>query len=116
MVYTFTEAEKKEIERSGLSVIEFKRQLGLVKQEAESIWEVLKEVAKKVSEAIRLVAEEVRKAFGAIRFCVDEMKVVHEYPTSRRYALVKTLSKCTGLGKRELWEMTRRSWLARDRC
>lgn len=105
MVYAFTEAEKKQIESRGMMVVEFKRNLMIIEKADKVIYEVACEFCKKIIEAvdnIRLAFNEISEAFGC--------------PISRRYKVVKILSKCTGLEKREIWRMPRRSHLARSCC
>lgn len=113
MVYTFTEAEKKQIEGHGMMVVEFKRDF---RKFVSYAWDSLMEFAKKISRAISVLCEKFSEAVDNVRFSIEEIREGYDYPTSRRYKVVKILSKCTGLEKREVWKMTRRTHLARSYC
>ena len=99
MIYAFTETEKKQIESLGVMVVEFKRNLKMIES-----------MSKVVSQAW----EKFKKAIDDIRLAFEEIRENYDYPTSRRYKVVKILSKCTGLEKKEIWKMTRHTRLARS--
>lgn len=119
MVYAFTEAEKKQIESYGMMVIEFKRNLKMIEsisKAASKVWEKLMELAETVGKVCYEVCKKFKEVVDDIRLAFEEIRENYDYPTSRRYKVVKILSKCTGLEKREIWRMTRRSHLARSCC
>lgn len=119
MVYAFTEAEKKKIENYGMLVVEFKRNLKRAENFGKAIskaWDSLVELAEKIGKAIGVLCEKFREAVDNVRLAFEEIRENYDYPTSRRYKVVKILSKYTGLEKREVWKMTRRTHLARSCC
>lgn len=119
MVYAFTEAEKKQIESRGMMVIEFKRNLKMIESVSKAVsqaWEKLMELAEAVGKVCYEVCEKFNEVVDDIRLAFNEISEASGCPISRRYKVVKILSKCTGLEKREIWRMTRRSHLARSCC
>lgn len=119
MVYAFTEAEKKQIESRGMMVIEFKRNLRMIESISKAVshaWNELMKLAEMVGKVCYDVCKKFNEAIDDIRLVLEEITEKCDYPTSRRYRVVKILSKCTGLEKREIWRMTRRSHLARSCC
>lgn len=113
MVYAFTEAEKKQIENCGMMVVEFKRDFRKI---VSQVWEIFMELAEKARRAINILCEKISEAADNVRLALEEIRENYDYSTSRRYKVVKILSKCTGLEKREVWKMTRRIHLARSCC
>lgn len=119
MVYAFTEAEKKQIESRGMMVVEFKRNLMIIEKAAKVIyyeWNKLLRLADAVAEVACEFCKKLIEAVDNIRLAFNEISEAFGCPISRRYKVVKILSKCTGLEKREIWRMTRRSHLARSCC
>lgn len=119
MVYAFTEAEKQQIESRGMLVVEFKRNLKRAEHFGKAIskaWNDLMELAEKISKAISVLCEKFSEVADNVRLAFEEIRENYDYPTSRRYKVVKILSKCTGLEKREVWKITRRTHLARSCC
>jgi len=119
MIYAFTEAEKKQIESRGMMVVEFKRNLMVIEKVAKVIyyaWDELLRLVDVFAEVAREFCEKFIEAVDNIRLAFNEISEAFGCPISRRYKVVKILSKCTGLEKREIWRMTRRSHLARSCC
>lgn len=119
MIYAFTEMEKKQIESRGMMVIEFKRNLIMIEKASKVISNLWNELLR-LRDAFEEAACEFYKKFSEvvdnIRLVFNEISEAFSCQTSRRYKAVKILSKCTGLEKREIWKMTRRSHLARSCC
>ena len=119
MIYAFTEVEKEQIESSGMMVVEFKRNLRMIESMGKAVshaWNGLMKLAEVVG---RICCEVCKKLIGMvddIRLAFEEIQEDYDYPTSRGYKVVKILSKCTGLEKREVWKMTRYTRLARSCC
>lgn len=86
MIYAFSEEQKKEIEKSGVMVIEVN------------------------------LAEKMDDVFDKVSFVIEEFCNKYEKKTSRRYQVVKLLSKCTGIEKLCIWNMNRHTFLARSCC
>ena len=119
MVYAFTETEKKQIENCGMLVVEFKRNLKREENFGKAIskaWDSLMELAEKIGRVIGVLCEKFSEVADNVRLALEEIRENYDYPTSRRYKVVKILSKCTGLEKREVWKITRRTHLARSCC
>lgn len=119
MIYAFTEMEKKQIESRGMMVIEFKRNLKMIESMSKAVskaWEKLMELAETVGKVCYEVFKKFNEVVDDIRLAFNEISEASGCPISRRYKVVKILSKCTGLEKREIWRMTRRSHLARSCC
>lgn len=115
MIYAFSEDQKKEIEKSGMMVIEVKRYL-IKKKAAKKAWKILMETVQKIHDAMMLLAEKLEDAFDKVSFVINEFCNKYGYETSRRYRAVKLLSKCTGIEKLRIWNMTRHRFLARSCC
>lgn len=119
MVYAFTEAEKKQIESRGMMVVGLKRNLKMIESMSKAVskaWEKLMKLAETVGKVCYEVFKKFNEVVDDIRLAFEGIRENYDYPTSRRYKVVKILSKCTGLEKREIWRMTRRSHLARSCC
>ena len=119
MVLAFTEAEKKQIESCGIMVVEFKRSFRMIESMSKAVYKAL-DILIKLAETVAKVCYEVCKKFNEviddIRLACEKICENYAYPTSRRYKVVKILSKCTGLEKKEIWKMTRRTHWARSCC
>lgn len=119
MVYAFTEAEKKQIENCDMLVVEFKRNIKRAENFGKAISKArdsLMELAEKIGRVIGVLCEKFSEVADNVRLAFEEIRENYDYPTSRRYKVVKILSKCTGLEKQEIWKMTRRTHLARSCC
>ena len=119
MIYAFTEAEKKQIESCGMMVIEFKRNLKMIESMSKAVsqtWEKLMELAEVAGKVCYEVCKKFNEVVDDIRLAFEEIRENYDYPTSRRYKIVKILSKCTGLEEEEIWKMTRYTRLARSCC
>ena len=119
MVLAFTEAKKAKIESSGMMVIEFKRNLKRINHTCKAIALALDEISKAVGilmEAIHVFCEKFDEAMDDLKLAIEEIKEKVGYSNSWRYKVVKILSKCTGIEKKSIWKMTRRTHLARSCC
>lgn len=67
---------------------------------SESDIQLFRDAWERLADLIRDLAEKWRELIGEI-----EEKV--ELPTSKRYKLIKKLSKVTGIDQKELWKKTR---------
>ncbi len=115
MIYAFSEDQKKEIEKSGMMVIELKRYL-IKKEAAKKAWKILTETVQKIHNAMMFLTEKLEDVFDKVSFVVEKFYNKYGYKTSRRYWVVKLLSKCTGIEKKRIWNMTRHTFLARSCC
>ena len=119
MVLAFTEAEKAKIESSGMMVIEFKRNLKRINHTCKAVFFALNEISKAAGilmEAIHVFCEKFDEAMEDLELFIEEIKEKVGYSNSRRYKFVSILSKCTGIEKKSIWEMTRHMYLARSCC
>lgn len=119
MIYAFTEAEKKQVESRGMMVIEFKRNLKMIESVSKAVskaWEELLKLAEAIGKACYEFCKKFNEAVDDIRLAFEKIRENYDYPTARRYKVVKILSKCTGLEKKEIWKMTRYTCLARSCC
>lgn len=119
MIYAFTQSEKKQIESSGMMVVEFKRNLRMIESISKAVSHARNGLMKLIEVVGRICCEVCKKLIGMvddIKLAFEEIQENYDYPTSRRYKVVKILSKCTGLEKREVWKMTRYTRLARSCC
>ena len=119
MVCAFTEAEKKQIESCGMMVIEFKRNLKTIESMSKAVsraWEKLMKIAEAVGKVCYEVCKKFNEVVDDIRLAFEEIRENYDYPTSRRYKIVKILSKCAGLEEKKVWKMTRYTRLARSCC
>ena len=119
MIYAFTEMEKKQIESRGMMVIEFKRNLKMIESMSKAVskaWEKLMKLAETVGKVCYEFCKKFNEVVDDIRLAFEEIRENYDYSTSRRYTVVKILSKCTGLEKKEVWKMTRHTRLARSCC
>lgn len=115
MIYAFSEDQKKEIEKSGMMVIEVKRYL-IKKEAAKKAWKILTETVRKIHDGMMLLAEKIGEVFDKAKFVIEEFCNKYGHQTSHRYQVVKLLSKCTGIEKLRIWNMTRHTFLARSCC
>lgn len=118
MVLAFTEEQKKEIEARGMTVIEFKRWLHNMGKTIYDAWKILKEWADKVTKAWNVFVEKFLEVVDGVKLVFEQIREAYNYPTSRRYRIVKIFSKCTGTDIRFWWNFTFkiRRWLARSCC
>lgn len=120
MVLAFTEAEKAQIESSGMMVIEFKRNLNhTCNHTCKGSSLALNEISKTVGilmEVIHVFCEKFDEAMEDLKLFIEEIKEEVGYSNSRRYKFVSILSKCTGIEKKSIWKMKRHMYLARSCC
>ena len=118
MVLAFTEEQKKEIEARGMTVIEFKRRIRNMGKTVDDVWKILKEWADKVTKAWNIFIEKFLEAVDGVKLVFEQISEAYHYPASRRYRVVKVLSKCTGKDMRFWWNFTFKikRWLARSCC
>ena len=112
MVYAFTETEKKIINDSGYSVIEFKRaikKMGATAKLLSDTWKIIMEAAKKICESIVEFTE-------SFNFAINEISHKIGWNTNNRYKTVYMLSKCTGIERKCVWKLTRPLYLPRSNC
>lgn len=118
MVLAFTGEQKKEIEAKGITVIEFKRNLYETGKYIDSLWQILKEAADKITKAWNIFKERFLEAVDGVKLVFEQISEAYHYPASHRYRIVKIFSKCTGTDIRFWWNFTFkiRRWLARSCC
>lgn len=115
MVYAFTEAEKKKIEKTGIMVIQFKCELKMVEKCAE----VCRKAIRLFNDAVNKICELVdkfRQLLDDVRYAIEELVFRARGRNSSRYKMVRIISKCTGIERHCVWKMTRPVYLARSRC
>ena len=118
MMFAFTEEQKKYIESKGMTVIEFKRRLYRMENTIDDACRILKELSEKITRAWNTFVEKFLEAVDNVKMAVEIIMDYYNYPTSRRYKIVKAFSKCTvtdiSFGWRITWKIKR--WLARSCC
>lgn len=116
MILAFEEKDRYLIESRGLSLIEFKRCVIKLCDKVSSAIHEFGEIIFSVSEEIKRLSDFLYKLFDNIKFEIEVAMDEHHLPIHHRYKVVKNLSKCTGIEKRDLWKMTRHTRLARSCC
>ena len=118
MVLAFTEEQKKEIEARGMTVIEFKRWLRDTRKTIDDAWQALKEIVDNLKKTGDFLVEKFIEMGDDMKLVFEQIKEVHNYPTSRRYRIVKIFSKYTGTDIRFSWKIIYKikRWLARSSC
>ena len=116
MVISFEEKDRVAIKATGMTIIEFKRNLYRSKKAISDGLIVLVDIVDKFSKAVILLSDAISEAIDNVKFMVEEIREAYRRPASSRYKVVKFISRCTGIEKRRLWTMTRRTWLARSCC
>lgn len=118
MVLAFTEEQKKEIEASGMTVIEFKRRLRNMGKTVDDAWQILKKAANKIAKAWNIFVEKFLEAVDSAKLVLEQISEAYHYPISCRYRIVKVFSKCTGTDIHFWWRFTFKfkRWLARSCC
>ena len=118
MILIFTEEQKKEIEARGMTVIEFKRRLHNMGKTIDDALQILKEVTDKVTSAWNMFVKNFLEAVDGVQLVFEQIREAYHYPTSLRYRIVKTFSKCTGTDIRvnwkNIWKIKR--WIIRCYC
>lgn len=115
MVISFEEKDRAVIEAKGMTIIEFKR---IFYQRAKIIgnaWSTLLDFADRFVKAWAIVKNKISEALDNVRLLFEEISEYYPRPTSARYKLVKVISKCTGIEKRDIWKITRHLYLRRAR-
>lgn len=115
MVYAFTETEKKKIEKMGIMVIQFKRELRRRERTIDA-WRKLVRWANNVVDKLRELADKVCQIFDEVRYTIEELVFYAQGRNGSRYKMVRTISKCTGIERHCIWKMTRPAYLARNHC
>lgn len=118
MVISFEEKDRKIIESKGITIIEFKRILYNAEKTIEDVRQVLEEITDKITKAWNVFIEKLLEAVDGVKLVFEKMREAYNYPTSRRYRIVKIFSKCTGTDIHFNWRMTfkLKRWLARSCC
>lgn len=112
MYMAFTEEQAVQIRKTGLSVVQYKY---CIRNQIDIWWYKLKKIVDIVKNAFNSAFEVINDFVDDIRFILEDISDKCEYPTTRRYRLVKHLSKL-GYDKRKMWVATRHTWLARSNC
>lgn len=118
MVICFEEKDRAVIEGRGTTIIEYKRQLYKMRKTIDDDWKVLKELVDNVIKSWNVFIEKFLGAVDSVELAFEQIREAYNYPTSRRYQIVKVFSKCTGIDIRFCWRITWRikRWLARRYC
>ena len=84
----------------------------------DDTWKILKEWTDRVAMAWNIFVEKFLEAVDSVKLALEQISEAYNYPTSRRYRIVKAFSKYTGTDMRFWWEFTFkiRRWLARSCC
>ena len=113
MYMAFTEEQAIQIrKKTGLSVVQFKY---CIRNQIDIWWFKLKKIVDAVKKTLDSVFGVINDFVDNTRFILEDIRDKCEYPTTRRYRFVKNLSKL-GYDKRNMWVLTRSTWLARSNC
>lgn len=112
MYMAFTEEQAMQIRKSGLSVVQFKY---CIRNQIDIWFYKLKKIVDAVEKTLDSAFGVINDFVDNIRFILEDISDKRKFPTTRRYRLVKNLSKL-GYDKRNMWVLTRRTWLARSNC
>lgn len=112
MYMAFTEEQAMQIRKTGLSVVQFKY---CIRNQIEIWWYNLKKIVDIVKKALYSAFEVINDFVDDLRFLLEDIRNEYGYHTTRRYRFVKNLSKL-GYDKRNMWVLTRRTWLAGSNC
>lgn len=112
MCMVLTEEQAVYIRSTGISVIEFKN---IMRKFEKALRHSIYQLVEIAFKALRIACEVISNAVDAVLLTCEDVRFNCGYPTGRRYAFVKNLSKF-GYDKREIWRMTRHIWLARSDC
>lgn len=119
MYIAFTEEQAKKIRSLGVSVIEYKNCIRKgITVARYGIQKAYKMFCDAVETATKIWDEFLEKFYDAVdnvRMIIEDIKDCMDFPTSRRYKIVKFVSKL-GYDKRKVWVATRHTWLARSNC
>lgn len=115
MVISLEEKDGAVIEANGMTIIEFKRILYRRKR-INDAQNALINLTDQIVEAWTAFGNRLIKAVDDIKLLFEEIGEIYHYPASFRYKSLKFISKCNGIKKREIWKMTRHTWLARSCC
>lgn len=110
MLISFEEKGRAAIGAKGMTIIEFKRRLYQIRDTYQALSNGVRCVLKAWDSFKKWLCE----AIDNLKLLCEQIRETYHYPTSFRYKAVKFISKCTGIEKRRLWTMTRRTWLARS--
>lgn len=116
MVICFEEKDRTKIEATGISIIEFKKELYKTSKTVSDAWSVLEDAVRKLAKAWSAFVDGFLEAVDKAKMVIEIVKDFYHYPTSFRYKAVKFMSKCSGIEMWKLWKMTRHTWLARSCC
>lgn len=113
MYMAFTEEQAIQIrKKTGLSVVQFKY---CIRNQIDIWFYKLKKIVDAVEKTLDSAFGVINDFVDNIRFILEDISDKRKFPTTRRYRLVKNLSKL-GYDKRNMWVLTRRTWLARSNC
>lgn len=81
----------------------------------EEYVDILVKAVEVVRDAFRTLSERISELIDKVEFLLNDIRDHYGYPTSRRYKLVKYLSKL-GYNKYAMWVATQHTHLARSNC
>lgn len=113
MYMAFTEEQAVQIrKKTGLSVVQFKY---CIRNKIDIWFYRLKKIVDAVEKTLDSAFGVINDFVYNIRFVLEDISDKCKFPTTCRYRFVKNLSKL-GYDKRNMWVLTRRTWLARSNC
>lgn len=112
MYMALTEEQAKEIQKFGISVIEWKN---CVRKSVNVFVYIIKKADEKAVQAWKVITDAIDNFIDTVELVVDEIKEKFHCPASRRYRFVKILDTM-GYDKQRVWTQTRHTWLARSNC
>lgn len=112
MYMALTEEQAKEIQKLGISVIEWK---SCVRKSVNVFVYIIKKAAEKAAQAWEIITDAIENVIDTVVLVVEKIKEKFHYPVSRRYKFAKILG-AIGYDKQRAWTLTRHTWLARNNC
>lgn len=115
MIVSFEEKDRDVIERSGISIIELKKQLYKMEKRIKDAELLLKDIREKCQRAFSVIRDIIIEAADHVKMYIEIIMDYNNQITSIRYKVVKIISKYTRIDMYRIWRATRFTWLARIR-
>ena len=109
MILALTEEQKEKIEQSNITVIEFKRRFYKICKDISSGYQAVEDFIEKFIKMCNTLAEKISQLVDDVRMAFETVLDNYGYRTSRRYKVVKALSKCTGKPLSFWWKISYRT-------
>ena len=112
MYMALTEEQAKEIQKLGISVIEWKN---CVRKSVNVFVYIINKDIEKAEQVLKNIVDIIDDFVDMASLGIEEIKERFHCPVSHRYKFVKILG-AMGYDKQRVWTQTRHTWLARSNC